>query len=299
MFRLARFIRPNCSSFLIQKNSFALNQNFNLLTQRFCQTNAFNKSYETILIEKKDKIAIIRINRPKQRNALNTQVCLDITNAASILDNDAEIAAIVLTGNEQAFAAGADIKEMSELNYMDVYKNSMFVGWDSLNKVKKPIIGAVNGFALGGGCELAMMCDILVAGEGAQFGQPEITIGTIPGMGGTQRLTQAIGKSKAMEMALTGRRMSAAEAERLGLVARVVPDTEVVSTAVGIAEKIATFSKPIVALAKDCVNKSFEMTLQSGLEYERRLFYSSFSTNDKKEGMAAFVQKRPPNFTDN
>jgi len=214
------------------------------------------------------------------------------------LDEDQSIGSIILTGNEKAFAAGADIKEMASLNFIDTVRTRMFSEWEALRKISKPIIAAVNGYALGGGCELAMLCDIIIAGDTAQFGQPEIKLGTIPGMGGTQRLTRAIGKSKAMEMVLTGRFMTAEEAERAGLVSRVVPADKLLESALEMASTISSYSKPIVALAKDSVNRSFEMTLEEGLHFEKLSFYSTFATHDQKEGMKAFVNKAKPNFVD-
>jgi len=213
-------------------------------------------------------------------------------------DDDAQIGSIILTGNQKAFAAGADIKEMATLTYMDTLKSRMFTDWDNLRNLKKPVIAAVNGYALGGGCELAMMCDIIIAGENAQFGQPEIKLGTIPGMGGTQRLIRAVGKSKAMEMVLTGQSISAVEAEKVGLVSKVVPDDKLLESAMQIASTISSYSKPIVQMAKDCVNRAFETTLSEGLHYEKGIFWSTFATHDQKEGMKTFVNKTKPNFID-
>lgn len=211
---------------------------------------------------------------------------------------DKAIGCTVLTGSTRAFAAGADIKEMAPKTFVECYKENFLSEWTKVAHTRKPVLAAVNGFALGGGCELAMMCDIIYAGDAAQFGQPEILLGTIPGAGGSQRLTQAIGKSKAMELVLTGGKMSAEDAERAGLVARVYPADELVGKTIAIAEKIAGLSKPVVAMAKEAVNKSFEMTLREGLEYERRLFHASFATDDRREGMAAFADKREANFKD-
>jgi len=218
--------------------------------------------------------------------------------AARAFDSDASVGAIVLTGSERAFAAGADIKEMAGARFIDVFARNMFSEWADLTKIVKPTIAAVNGFALGGGCELAMMCDIIVAGETAQFGQPEVTIGTIPGCGGTQRLVRAVGKAKAMEMVLTGDRIGAAEALAAGLIARVVPAARTVEVAVEMGAKIAALSKPVVAMAKEAVNAAFEMSLAEGVRFERRVFHATFATLDQKEGMAAFVEKRKPAFKD-
>lgn len=257
-----------------------------------------DKQYETILIEKRGKVAVVKLHRPKVLNALNSQVERDVISALQQLDRDQSVGAIVLTGSIKAFAAGADIKEMERLTFQEVYSSKMFTGWDALRRINKPIIAAVNGYALGGGCELAMMCDLIIAGKSALFGQPEIKLGTIPGMGGTQRLVRAVGKSKAMDLVLTGRFMPAEEAERAGLVSRVVDDESVEDTAVEVAETISAHSKPIVSMAKESVNQAFETTLEEGLYIEKRLFYSTFATNDQKEGMRAFVTKTKPNFID-
>lgn len=218
--------------------------------------------------------------------------------AARAFDGDSTVGAIVLTGSDKAFAAGADIKEMASKEFIEVYWKNMFAEWADLAKTIKPTIAAVNGFALGGGCELAMMCDIIVAGENAQFGQPEVVLGTIPGCGGTQRLIRAVGKSKAMELVLTGDRMGAAEALSFGLVAKVVPTDKTVETALAMGEKIAAHSKPVIAMAKETVNAAYELSLAEGLRFERRIFHATFATADQKEGMAAFVQKRKPAFKD-
>lgn len=263
-----------------------------LLSQRFYA----DQKYENVLIEKKGKVALLTLNRPKQLNALCDALYHDLTNALADVESDQEVGAIVLTGSEKAFAAGADIKEMSSRSFMDVYKSDMFSGWNKVAKTRKPIIAAVNGYALGGGCELAMMCDIILAGDKAQFGQPEILLGTIPGIGGTQRLTRAVGKSKAMEMVLTGRFIDAYEAEKFQLVSKVIPADKLVQEALEMGEKIASFSQPIVSMAKEAVNQAFETTLETGLVFERRLFHSTFATADQKEGMQAFVSKSKPNF---
>jgi enoyl-CoA hydratase len=253
--------------------------------------------FETILLERKDRVALITLNRPKALNALNSQVLKDISAALDELEHDAGIGAVVLTGSERAFAAGADIKEMQPKSYMDMYLADQFAGWDRFTAFRKPIIAAVAGFALGGGCELAMMCDILIAADTAKFGQPEIKLGIIPGMGGSQRLTRAVGKAKAMDLVLTGRNMDAEEAERAGLVSRVVPAADLISTALEVAGAIASLSLPSVQIAKEAVNRAFETTLSEGLRFERRVFHSLFGTADQKEGMAAFTQKRAANFT--
>ncbi|GAA4282808.1 enoyl-CoA hydratase [Brevibacterium daeguense] len=253
--------------------------------------------FETILVEKGEGYGIITLNRPKALNALNLQVLKDVTTAAAELDADDSVSAIILTGAERAFAAGADIKEMQSLDFATAYKADWFAGWNRLGEVRKPIIAAVNGFALGGGCELAMMCDILLASTKAKFGQPEINLGVLPGMGGSQRLTRAIGKAKAMDLCLTGRMMDAEEAERSGLVARIVEHDELLDDAKKVAALIATKSQVASAMVKEAVNVAFETTLDQGLKYERRLFHASLATDDQKEGMAAFVEKRAPQFT--
>lgn len=252
--------------------------------------------FETILLERTGRVAVITLNRPKALNALNSQVLTDITAALDELESDAGIGAVVLTGSEKAFAAGADIKEMQSTSYMDMFLSDHFSGWDRVKAFRKPIIAAVSGYALGGGCELAMMCDILIAADTAKFGQPEIKLGVIPGMGGSQRLTRAVGKAKAMDLILTGRNMGAEEAERAGLVARVVPAAELQSTALQAAETIAGMSLPSVMIAKEAVDRSYETTLTEGLRFERRVFHSLFATEDQTEGMTAFVEKRAANF---
>ncbi|MGN6582082.1 MAG: enoyl-CoA hydratase [Rhizobiaceae bacterium] len=249
-------------------------------------------SYETVLAETRGKVGLITLNRPKALNALNSQVLADIVSAAQAYDTDPAVGAIVITGSEKAFAAGADIKEMQPKSYIDAYMEDFFAGWEALTRVRKPVIAAVAGYALGGGCELAMMCDFIIAAENAKFGQPEITLGVMPGMGGSQRLTRFVGKSKAMDMCLTGRMMDAAEAERSGLVSRVVPLENLLGEALKAAEKIAGFSLPAVMMAKEAVNRSYETTLSEGLRFERRVFHSMFALEDQKEGMAAFSEKR-------
>ena len=254
-------------------------------------------SYETIIAETRGKVGLITLNRPKALNALNAQVLADILVAAKGFDADPSIGAMVITGSEKAFAAGADIKEMQTIAYADAYVRDLFVGWEEFTRTRKPMIAAVAGYALGGGCELAMMCDFIIAADTAKFGQPEITLGVIPGMGGSQRLTRFVGKSKAMDMCLTGRMMDAAEAERSGLASRVVPAGELVDEALKTAARIAEFSLPSVMMAKEAVNRAYETTLAEGLRFERRLFHSLFALDDQKEGMAAFAEKRKPNFT--
>jgi enoyl-CoA hydratase len=260
-------------------------------------TSTESPQYKNILVEKKDGVGLITLNRPKALNALCEELIVELNDAAKRFDSDNEVGAIVVTGSKKAFAAGADIKEMANKSYMDCYKSNMFHSWDQLTQIRKPIIAAVNGFALGGGCELAMSCDIIIAGNKAQFGQPEIKLGTIPGVGGTQRLTRAIGKSKAMELILTGDFMSAEQAEKAGLVSKVVPEDELLNVALQMAQKISSYSQPIVAMAKECVNKAYEMTLKEGLQYERRVFYSTFATKDQKEGMKAFIEKTAPKWS--
>jgi len=254
-------------------------------------------SYENILVETHGRVGLIRLNRPKQLNALNDALMDELGDALAKLDADDAIGAIVVTGSDKAFAAGADIGAMRDWGYMDVYKSDYISrNWERMKSVRKPVIAAVAGFALGGGCELAMMCDILVAADTARFGQPEIKLGVIPGAGGTQRLPRAIGKAKAMDLILTGRMMDAQEAERAGLVSRVVAADRLVEEALGIATQIAEFSLPSVMMAKEAVNRAYESPLAEGILFERRLFHALFGTEDQKEGMAAFVEKRKPKF---
>ncbi|MCZ8149177.1 MAG: enoyl-CoA hydratase [Roseomonas sp.] len=254
-------------------------------------------SYEMILVETRGRVGLVTLNRPKALNALCDQLMTELGQAMAAFDADPAIGAIVLTGSEKAFAAGADIKEMKVRTYPDVYKED-FIGkrWEAVLTIQKPVIAAVAGFALGGGCELAMMCDMIIAADTAKFGQPEINLGIIPGAGGTQRLTRAVGKSKAMDMILTGRMMDAAEAERSNLVCRVVPAADLVAEALKMGEKIASLSAPSVAMAKEAVNVAYETTLREGVRFERRLFYSLFATEDQKEGMSAFAEKRAAQF---
>jgi len=254
-------------------------------------------AYQDIIVERKGRVGIITFNRPKALNALCDSLVAELGAALDDLEADDGIGAVIVTGSEKAFAAGADIKEMKDRTFIDVYRTDFITrGWERIAQCRKPVIAAVAGFALGGGCEMAMMCDIILAAENAKFGQPEITIGVIPGAGGTQRLTRAIGKSKAMEMCLTGRMMDAAEAERSGLVARVVPAAQLMEEALKLAERIAGMSAPIAMMVKECVNRAYDTTLTEGLRVERRLFHAAFATEDQKEGMAAFVEKRAPNF---
>lgn len=253
-------------------------------------------SYETILVEKHDRVALIRLNRPQALNALNLQLATELTEAALSFDEDAGIGCIVVTGSPKAFAAGADIKEMVDGEYSQMYGRDWFSIWERFAAVRTPMIAAVNGFALGGGCEVAMMCDIVLAGDGAKFGQPEINLGVMPGMGGSQRLTRLIGRSKAMELCLTGRMMGAEEAERAGLAARVFPSAELEAEALTMAATIAEKSKIIAMMTKETINRAEEVTLAEGLRFERRLFHSMFALPDQREGMVAFVEKRKPEF---
>jgi len=253
-------------------------------------------AYGTIIAETRGKVGLITLNRPKALNALNSQVLSELLAAVKEFEADANVGAMVLTGSDKAFAAGADIKEMQSKTYMDAYLGDFFTGWEDFTRIRKPIIAAVAGYALGGGCELAMMCDFIIAADSAKFGQPEITLGVMPGMGGSQRLTRLVGKSKAMDMVLTGRMMDAAEAERAGLVSRLVPAADLLDEALKAAAKIASFSLPAVMMAKEAVDRSYEATLAEGLRFERRLFHSMFALEDQKEGMAAFVEKRKPDF---
>lgn len=250
-------------------------------------------AYEMILVEKRGRVGLVTLNRPKALNALCDQMMTELSAALAALDADDSVGAVVLTGSSKAFAAGADIKEIANLSYVDAYKQEFITAkWEAAAKMRKPIIAAVAGYALGGGCELAMMCDFILAADTARFGQPEITIGTIPGAGGSQRLTRAVGKAKAMEMILTGRNMDAAEAERAGLVSRVVPADNLLEDAVKTAERIASMSRPVAMMAKEVVNAAYETVLAEGVRFERRVFHASFALEDRKEGMAAFVEKR-------
>ena len=254
-------------------------------------------NYENILVEARGNVGVIRLNRPQALNALSPALVKDLGQALDIFEKDQNIRAMVITGSDKAFAAGADIKVMQNFSYMDTYlSNYITDGWERVAHCRKPLIAAVAGFALGGGCEMAMMCDFILAADNAKFGQPEIKLGVIPGAGGTQRLTRFVGKSKAMEMVLTGRMMDAQEAERSGLVSRIVPLADLVEEAIKVAQQIADLSLPIVMMAKESVNRSYETTLAEGVLFERRTFHSTFATEDQKEGMAAFVEKRKPAF---
>ncbi len=253
-------------------------------------------AYETILVEQRGRVGLITHNRPQALNALNVQSAIDITGALKMFDASDDIGCIVIAGSQKAFAAGADIKEMQSLTYMDAHRLDWFHLWDLLPQIRVPVIAAVSGYALGGGCELAMLCDMIIASETAKFGQPEIKIGVMPAMGGSQRLTRAVGKAKAMDMCLTGRMMDVNEAERSGLVSRVVPVDKLMDEAMGAAETIASMSLPVARLCKEAVNMAFEMPLGPAARFERRLFQSLFATQDQKEGMGAFVEKRPAHF---
>ena len=256
-------------------------------------------AYQTITVEIEDYVALIRLNRPEALNALNSQLLRELGEALTEADRNDKVRCIVLTGSEKAFAAGADIREMSTKTFVDVYNENLFVApTETISNIRKPIIAAVSGYALGGGAELAMACDFIICADNAKFGQPEINLGVIPGIGGTQRLTRFVGKSKSMDMNLTGRFMDAEEAERSGLVSRVVPTAKLIPEAMAIARKIAEKSQVAVKAAKECVNRSYETTLREGLQFERRLFHALFSTEDKNEGMAAFLEKREPQFRD-
>lgn len=254
-------------------------------------------AYDNIMVETRGPVALITLNRPQALNALNAALMDELARAVDTFEADEAIGCIVITGSEKAFAAGADIKEMQSKTYMDVYKEDFITrNWERVTTCRKPVIAAVSGYALGGGCELAMMCDFILAADNAKFGQPEINLGTIPGAGGTQRLTRFVGKSKAMEMCLTGRMMDAEEAERAGLVSRVVPKGDLIDEAVKVAERISELSRPVVMIAKESVNRAYETTLAEGIRFERRVFHSTFATEDQKEGMAAFAEKRKAEF---
>jgi enoyl-CoA hydratase len=254
-------------------------------------------SYDCIIVETRGRVGLVTLHRPAALNALSVKLVAELLEALAAFDADDGIGAIVITGSEKAFAAGADIKEMADLDYIAAYKGNFIAQWDKVTETRKPLIAAVAGFALGGGCELAMMCDFIIAADNAKFGQPEIKLGVMPGAGGTQRLTRFVGKSKAMEMCLTGRMMDAAEAERSGLVSRIVPLANLLDEALAAAGKIAELSMPIVMMTKESVNRAYETTLAEGMRFERRIFHAMFSTADQKEGMAAFTEKRTPQFT--
>jgi enoyl-CoA hydratase len=253
-------------------------------------------AHETIIVETRDAVGIITLNRPKALNALNSQLIDDLNYALSEYEENAAIGCVIIAGSDKAFAAGADIREMKDMSFTDVYLGKFLSAWDRVSEFRKPVIAAVSGYCLGGGCELALMCDFILAADTAKFGLPEITLGIIPGSGGTQRLARSIGKAKAMEMILTGRLMEAAEAESCGLVSRIVAPEKLLDEAVATAAKIATFSQPVVMMAKEAVNRAFETSLAEGLRFERRLIHSMFALDDQKEGMAAFVEKRKPEF---
>lgn len=254
-------------------------------------------TYQSIVAETRDKVGFIQLNRPKALNALNDQLMDELGAALLAFDADEQVGAIVVTGSEKAFAAGADIGAMANYSYMDAYKGEYISrNWETIRRIRKPVIAAVAGYALGGGCELAMMCDFIIAAETAKFGQPEIKLGTIPGAGGTQRLPRAVSKAKAMDMCLTGRMMDAVEAERAGLVSRVVPADKLIEEAMAAAITIASMSLPIIMMVKESINRAYESTLAEGILFERRLFHSTFGTEDQKEGMGAFLEKRTPSF---
>ena len=255
------------------------------------------RDYQYIHVERRDAVGLVTLNRPQALNALNAALISELGAALDDFETDTAIGAIVLTGTDKAFAAGADVKEMVGKSYPETYMEDFITsGWERVGQCRKPVIAAVAGFALGGGCEIAMMCDIVIAADNAHFGQPEITLGTIPGAGGTQRLARFVGKAKAMDLCLTGRTMDAAEAERAGLVSRVVPAADLLSEALKIGERIAQMSRPITMMLKESVNRAYETSLAEGVRFERRLFHATFATEDRKEGMAAFVEKRKPAF---
>jgi enoyl-CoA hydratase len=253
-------------------------------------------TYDNIRAETRGRVGVITLNRPKALNALNDALVAELNQALDAFEANAEIGCLLLTGSEKAFAAGADIKLMQPLTYPATFVDDFVTPWERIARCRKPVIAAVAGFALGGGCEIAMMCDIIIAADNAQFGQPEIKLGVMPGIGGTQRLTRFVGKAKAMDLCLTGRMMDAVEAERAGLVSRVVPLAALLEEAMKAAEAVASKSLPVAMMAKECINQAYETTLTSGIRFERRLFQSLFATADQKEGMSAFIDKRPPGF---
>ncbi|GAB5459061.1 MAG: enoyl-CoA hydratase [Henriciella sp.] len=255
-------------------------------------------NFNTLTFESNDRVAIITLNRPDSLNALNGEVMRELAAVISDIDQNPELAVTVLTGAGRAFAAGADIKEMQPQTFSEMYLSDYFSGWDRFAAARKPVIAAVNGFALGGGCELAMMCDLIIASDKAKFGQPEIKLGVTPGMGGSIRLTKAIGKAKAMDLVLTGRMIDAAEADQIGLVSRIVPHEDLMASAISAANEIAAFSLPSILAAKEMVSRALEVSTAEGVRFERRLFMGLFGTSDQKEGMSAFVEKRPPDFKD-
>lgn len=265
----------------------------------FCNNDVFPQEYEFILFEKMERVGIITLNRPQSLNAICEGLIQDLACALDVCEADPEIHCILLTGAEGVFAAGADIKEMQNKTYIEAYKGDFITkGWEKVASLRKPIIASVAGYALGGGCEIAMMCDLIIASETAKFGQPEVTLGVMPGAGGTQRLARSIGKAKAMDLCLTGRFIDAKEAERIGLVSRVVSGENLKEETLKVAQKIASYSLPVLMMIKESVGRAFETTLAEGLKFERRLFQSTFALEDQKEGMAAFVEKRPPVFKD-
>ncbi len=254
-------------------------------------------AYQNILVERRGAVGVVTLNRPQALNALNAALIGELAAALDEFERDDAIGAVVLTGNDKAFAAGADVKEMVGKSYPETYlEDFITAGWERVAQCRKPVIAAVAGFALGGGCEIATMCDIVIAADTARFGQPEITLGTIPGAGGTQRLARFVGKAKAMDLCLTGRMMDAAEAERAGLVSQIVPAADLVSEAVKVAQRIAEMSRPIAMMVKEVVNRAYETSLAEGVRFERRVFHATFATEDRKEGMAAFIEKRKPAF---
>jgi enoyl-CoA hydratase len=257
---------------------------------------AVDRALETVRVDQHGRVAVVTLDRPKALNALNSRLMLELTAVLGRFDKDPSVGAVLLAGSARAFAAGADIKEMQQQSFADMYQDDWFSAWDDLARVRTPLIAAVAGYALGGGCELAMSCDVLIAADTAVFGQPEIKLGVIPGIGGSQRLTRAIGKAKAMDMVLTGRHMGAEEAERAGLVSRVVPGDRLLPVAMDVAETVASMSKPVTYMAKEAVNRAFETTLAEGVRFERRLFHATFAMEDQTEGMTAFVDKRQPTF---
>ena len=256
-----------------------------------------DRAYRNIRVETRGRVGIVTLDRPQALNALNAELIAELGQALDAFEADAAIGAIVLAGGEKAFAAGADIKEMAQKSYVEAYREDFITrGWERVAQCRKPVVAAVAGFALGGGCEIAMMCDIVIAADNARFGQPEINLGTMPGAGGTQRLARFVGKAKAMDLCLTGRMMDAAEAERSGLVSRVVPAAQLLPEAIAVAERIAGMSQPAAMMVKEAVNRAFETTLAEGVRFERRLFHATFALDDQKEGMAAFIDKRKPKF---
>jgi enoyl-CoA hydratase len=254
-------------------------------------------TYTTILLERRERVGIVTLHRPDALNALNLEMMHEVTSACTELDGDRGIGCILITGSPKAFAAGADIKEMAPHSYQEMYEADWFAGWDALTRVRTPLVAAVAGYALGGGCELAMLCDTIIAADTAKFGQPEVKLGVMPGIGGSQRLTRLVGKAKAMDLCLTGRTMEADEAERAGLVSRVVPAADLLEEAISVAATVASMSKPVTMMITESIDRAYETTLTEGVRFERRVFHATFATNDQKEGMTAFIEKRPPQFT--